>query len=183
MPSPLDFPSTASFRNALIVRNLSPYSVPGVYSPPSGPRIYEVIQRDLPVIDSDDNLILNDPFADILYPLNAYGPSGGYNKNINAGNLANTKTNLGEYDYSDANLLINSEQFTKDSFNNNIFNPSPNTSTFTVGNTIQPRTGPTVQFYTNYGVPTSFVPSSYSPYQLLLQDNPQGTNGRLSQDS
>jgi hypothetical protein len=183
MPSPLDFPSTATFRNALIARNLTPYSVPGVYSPPLGPRLYEVIQRDLSVVDSDDTLILNDPFADLLYPLNAYGPLGGYNKNINVGGLANTKSNLGPYDYTDAQLLQNSENYKKDAFGQNIFNPSPNTTTFTVGNTLQPKTGNTVKFYSSYGVPQAFIASSYSPYQILLQDDPQGDNGRLSEDS
>ena len=39
--STLSFSSSASFRDVLMARNLAPYDVPGVYTPPSGPINYE----------------------------------------------------------------------------------------------------------------------------------------------
>ena len=80
--STLSFASTSSFRDALMAKNLSTYSVTGGYTPPSGPLNYEVVLSQSPVIDSPNDLIANDPFAQQLYPLNAYGPNGGYNINI-----------------------------------------------------------------------------------------------------
>ena len=53
MPSPLSFASTTSFRNALIVKNLSPYSITGTYSPPSGAINYETTLTNFSVIDWD----------------------------------------------------------------------------------------------------------------------------------
>ena len=44
MPSTLTFPSTEGFRNKLLSRNLSPYTVPGSYTPPSGQIVQETIQ-------------------------------------------------------------------------------------------------------------------------------------------
>ena len=96
MPSSLSFPSTQQFRTVLMARNLSPYTVPSVYtSPGTSTIVHETVLRDEGVFDSPDNLIADDPFADILYPLNAYGPAGGYDKTINVGGLANTQSNLG----------------------------------------------------------------------------------------
>ena len=105
MPSQLTFPSTAGFRNALLGRNLSPYTVPGVYTPTTAANIVrETVLRDDVVQDSPDTLITLDPFADLLYPLNPYGPNCGYNKTINIGGLSNTTSNLGPYDFMDAKL-------------------------------------------------------------------------------
>ena len=41
------------------------------------------------------------------------------------------------------------------------------------------------QYYLPYynGVPTIFIPSSYTPYSILLSSNPSGDMGNLSQDS
>jgi len=78
MPSQLTFPSTAGFRNALLGRNLSPYTVPGVYTPTTAANIVrETVLRDDVVQDSPDTLITLDPFADLLYPLNPYVTTGG----------------------------------------------------------------------------------------------------------
>ncbi len=81
--STLSFASSESFRKSLIVRNLQPYSVTGVYTPPSGDITYEYNQSDFSVIDSPDKLIAKNPFANQLYPLNEFGPSGGFDFNIN----------------------------------------------------------------------------------------------------
>jgi len=39
------------------------------------------------------------------------------------------------------------------------------------------------KLYQTYWNPPSFVPSTYSPYNIILNDNPNGDNGSLSQDS
>ena len=62
--SPLSFASSESFRKKLIARNLAPYNVPGVFIPPAGPITFEPGISDLNVVDSNDNLIAQDPYAD-----------------------------------------------------------------------------------------------------------------------
>jgi hypothetical protein len=177
MPSSLTFDSTSSFRNKLMTKNLKPYTVPGAYTPPVGDRNYETVLSDYSVIDSPDEFISEDPFADRLYPLNAYGPEGGFLKIIDAGGLANTKSNLGPYDYSDNKLPQLSENIQRDIPTKNKFAPQQTIQLIRIGNI---QSVPTFKQYTD---PLSFVPSSYSPYQILLQDNPTGDNGSLSQDS
>ena len=82
MPSTLSFASSSSFRNSLLSKNLIPYTVPGVYTPPSGNVAYEPTINQSNVIDSPDGLIANDTFAPSQYVMNQYGPDGGYNTNI-----------------------------------------------------------------------------------------------------
>jgi outer membrane protein OmpA-like peptidoglycan-associated protein len=176
MPSYLTYVNTEQFRKKLIARNLKPYTVPGAYSPPGGPVTYETVLRDIGVFDSPDDLIRLDPFADVLYRLNAYGPTGGFNKNINAGGLANTKSNLGPYDVMDAKLpvlgLPTAKQIpTFNKYSTNVVQLE------SIGYIQQTPT------FSIYGNPTSFLASSYTPYQILYNDNPTGTNGPLSQDS
>jgi hypothetical protein len=178
MPSYLTFASTQQFRDRLLTRNLEPYSVPGGYS---GPPITEIIREtnlsDYSVINSPDNLISEDPFADLLYPLNAYGPLGGYNKNINIGGLANTRSNLGPYDYNDAKLLDNSRTIQLDIPRTNRYASTNPLNSVTLGN-IQ-----SVPTFQGYADPLNFTPSTYTNYSIILNDNPSGSNGTLSQDS
>jgi hypothetical protein len=53
-----------------MARNLAPYNVAGVYSPPANQVNFEYTQSNLSVVNSPDELIANDPFANKLYPLN-----------------------------------------------------------------------------------------------------------------
>jgi hypothetical protein len=188
MPSTLTFPSTAGFRNTLLARNLSPYTVPGVYTPPTQATIVqETVLRDEGVFDSPDNLIADDPFADSLYPLNAYGPTGGYDKNINVGGLSNTQSNLGPYDITSTSLPQQSYSgigwppFTQVTAEQNI--PALNKYSFTAINLFSTDNKQLVPTFVPYADPISFVPSYYTPYQIMLQDNPTGSDGTLSQDS
>ena len=126
MPSPLSFASTTKFRNALIVKNLSPYSVTGTYSPPSGVINYETGLSNFSVIDSPNNLNILSPTN--YYVINGFGPNGGYKLNM--------------YDLQ-------------------VLNNAPNQ-------------GPYLE---------SFLPSKYTPYSILLNNNPTGSDGSLSQDS
>ena len=178
MPSQLTFPSTAGFRNALLGRNLSPYTVPGVYTPTTAANIVrETVLRDSVVKDSPDTLITLDPFADLLYPLNPYGPNGGYSKTINVGGLANTISNLGPYDFTDAKLPQQSLQYELIIPTQNKYSSSIPIQLTTINN-IQ-----SVPTFAQYYEPLNFVPSTYTPYQIFLQDNPTGDYGSLSQDS
>jgi hypothetical protein len=177
MPTSLDFSSTSGFRNKLMTRNLKPYTVPGAYTPPVNDVNYPTVLNDFSVIDSPDEYISDGPFADQLYPLNAYGPEGGFLKIIDAGGLAQTRSNLGPYDYSDNKLPIISEPIQREIPTKNKYAPQQTIQLIRIGNI---QSVPTFQQYTD---PLSFVPSSYSPYQILLQDNPTGDNGSLSQDS
>ena len=110
--STLSFISTSSFINSLMAKNLSQYTVPGVYTPPSGPLNYEISQTVSNVIDSPDTLISDDPYAQQLYPLNEYGPNGGYNLNITYNNPPlPVNSNQGEYSPTDTVLDLVNEIF------------------------------------------------------------------------
>lgn len=182
MPSPLSFSATQLLRNKLLVRNLTPYTKPGVYTPTSSPAPGDLVQNDYAVIDSPDALIDNDPFADILYTNNIFGPNGGYNKNING--LINTQqvtSNQGPYGafppYTNA-LQDYSVSFQQKVYVKNAY--SPNDKVFRyydIGDVIN------VQKNASYWDPPSFRPSSYSPYSVLLQADPTGDNGPVSADS
>ena len=112
----LSFANSSSFRNSLLAKNLEPYDVPGVYTPPSGPIAYEVEQSFSNVIDSPDNLITDGVFSNQLYPLNEYGPDGGYNLNITFnGPALPVASNSGEYDPTDTVLDLVNEFFIRNS--------------------------------------------------------------------
>ena len=75
--SVLSFASSSSFRNLLIARNLAPYQVEGVYTPPSGNILYEISPLN------DSNVI----FYDGLYDENAtchFALGAAYSSNIPA---------------------------------------------------------------------------------------------------
>ena len=182
MPSPLSFSATQLLRNKLLVRNLTPYTKPGVYTPTSSPAPGDLVQNDYAVIDSPDALIDNDPFADLLYTNNTFGPNGGYNKDING--LINTQqatSNQGPYGafppYTNA-LQDYSVSFQQKVYVKNAY--SPNDKVFRyydIGDIIN------VQKNASYWDPPSFRPSSYSPYAVLLEEDPTGDNGPVSVDS
>jgi len=178
--SPLSFASSASFRNKLIAKNLAPYNVPGVYSPPSGPIVFEPGITDLNVVNSDDNLIAKDPYADKLYPLNTYGPDGGYQKGISYnGPLSAQHSNLGPYEPKDTALDLVNEFFIDSAYIQNVYGPVGGfNSMVEVDDTPSQN-----RIYSPYWDSPSFVPSFYTPYDVLTSDNPTGSDGSLSQDS
>jgi outer membrane protein OmpA-like peptidoglycan-associated protein len=178
MPSTLSFASSSSFRDSLLAKNLSPYTVPGVYTPPSGNVTYEPVINQSNVIDSPDGLIANDSFAPSQYVMNQYGPDGGYNINISYnGAPLPVLSNSGEYNPNDTVLDLVNEFFIDAAYILNPYGPIGGFNNMyyiseTITNTV---------YHQPY--PSTFVPSSYSPYEILLSDNPTGTNGPLSQDS
>jgi len=174
--STLSFSSSSSFRDVLMARNLPPYDVPGVYTPPSGPLNYEVVQTVSNVIDSPDELIANDPFAQQLYPLNEYGPEGGYNLNITYnGPPLPVDSNKGEYDPTDTVLDLVNEFYIDAAYIENKFGPEGGFKDMVVIDNIQNNN----KIYLPYWNPPIFTPSVYTPYEILINNNPAG----LSQDS
>ena len=181
--STLSFASTSSFRDALMAKNLSTYSVIGGYTPPSGPLNYEVVLSQSPVVDSPGGLIANDPFAQQLYPLNSYGPNGGYNINITYnGPLLPITPNQGPYSPNQSALLLSNNLYLNKSVTSpalkNLFIPAGGYNyVYNVGETSN-----NAHYFLPYGIAT-FIPSIYSPYEILLSNNPTGSDGSLSQDS
>jgi outer membrane protein OmpA-like peptidoglycan-associated protein len=178
--STLSFVNSSSFRNTLLAKNLDPYDVPGVYTPPSGPITYEVQQNVSNVIDSPDGLIANDPFAATLYPLNEYGPNGGFNTTITYnGPPLPVNSNQGEYSPTDTVLDLVNEFYIDAAYIENRYGPSGGFNDMVIVTDIQNNN----KIYQPYWNPPTFVPSSYTPYSILFSDNPNGTDGSLSQDS
>ena len=184
--SPLDFPSTQSFRNRLNGRNLVPYpKSPRRITPPIN---YEIIQSDYHVIDSPDQTIDVPTFANQLFPLNQYGTEGGYIQARDPNSLLNTHSNEGEYGVQDANIIDEARiEATKpggwkvlNAYGNGssaLADSAINFSSLEVLQLNNGRTGNSQPY------PTTFVPSFYTPVSILLSSSPSGTNGNLSQDS
>ena len=190
MGTTLDFASSDAFRKKLMTRNLTPYAKsPRRITPPIN---FEYTQSDYAVKDSPDSLIDTPSFADGLYPLNQYGAEGGYKQVPDPGALLNSKSNEGEYDYRDANIVVEAPIARDQGFpgvapawrplnaystNNSLDGGEviaqletvrPDQDRLPNGNPYQP---------------LQFVPSSYGPVSILLNPDPQGTNGLLSSDS
>ena len=181
MGSPLDLINTEGFRKKLITRNLTPYAK----SPNRAtlPINTEYVQSDTSVQDSPDQLIDQPTFANKLYPLNQYGNEGGYEQVPDPGALLNTKSNEGEYGFQDAHII---DQAGPESKNWKKINPYSNGSSnlLDAANFVQSLNQPTsgVGLYNNQPYP-NFNPSSYSSVSILLNADPQGSDGLLSSDS
>ena len=182
MGSFLDLINSESFRKKLIIRNLKPYSK----SPnqPNLPLNYEYKQSDLPVIDSPDALIDLPTFANSLYPLNQWGNEGGYEQVQDVNALKNTKSNQGEYGpgQQDAKILSQALPESKNWKKLNAFS-SGSDQIIDSGEFISQLDYVTTSgVYNNQPYP-NFVNSMYRPVSILLNTDPLGDNGLLSQDS
>ena len=192
MPSQLTFDATEFLRNKLIVRNLPPYQKDGVFTPPPPPNTYEYQQSDSVVIDSPDSYIDSGIFANALYPINQFGPEGGFNTDGITLTIAQNASNDGPYNYSDADLLEISQTFLNNLGLNNIYSPVAGSNGGNYGfvyttDTAFPQPPPNwgTSPYLPYWEPPSFRPSSYSPYEIVItkDNNAQGSEGTLYQDS
>ena len=200
MGSPLDYISSEGFRKKLITRNLVPYAKsPYKVTPPT---TYEVIQSDLAVVDSPDGLIDTTFFADKQYPLNKWGNDGGYKQAPDISGNLNTVSNKGEYGpgQQDAHIFDQSFRYllvgfgpngNRPLFPLNAYGPALNGSIIqdageffdqfdTISSSIP---GGARQLYNFQPYPTTFNPSSYTPLSILLNPDPTGSNGLLSNDS
>ena len=178
--STLSFASSSSFRNSLMGRNLAEYSIQGAYSPPSGPKNFEVILSDSPVIDSPNEYISKDTFSNRLYPLNKYGPESGYNIEINYNNAPlPVDSNQGEYNPNDTNMDLLNEFYIDLAYITNKYGPNDGYNDMVVVTDIQRNS----LIYQPYWSPPSFRPSTYTPAEILLSKNPTGSDGPVSLDS
>ena len=178
--SVLSFANSATFRDTLLARNLPPYTVTGVYSSPSNSVNYETNLTVSNVINSPDEFISQDPFAQQLYPLNQYGPDGGYNIQITYNNPPlPVSSNSGEYDPNDTKLDLVNEFFIDAAYIENVYGPNGGFQNMVTITSIQNNN----RIYAPYWDPPTFIPSSYSPYTILLSNDPTGSDGLLSQDS
>ena len=177
----LSFASSSSFRNKLIARNLAPYQVQGAYTAPSGNVTYEATPLgDSNVIDSPDVLISTNQGANQLYSLNEYGPEGGYSGKYNVpGAPYPVEPNKGPYDPNDTILDLINEFYIDTAYIQNKFGPEGGYKDLVVITDIITSD----KMYLPYWDPSIFVPSFYSPYEILSNTNPNGSNGSLSQDS
>ena len=181
--SVLSFTSSSSFRNLLIARNLPPYQVEGSFNPPSGNVVYEISPlNDSNVIDSPNNLISTNQLANNLYPLNEWGPDGGFlGKYSVPGSPLPVGSNNGPYDPTDSALDLINEFYIDAAYIKNMFGPEGGYKDLIIITDLQLSS----QYYLPYydKVPSNFIPSSYTPYSILLSSNPSGDMGNLSQDS
>ena len=176
----LSFTSTKTFRDLLVGKNLAAYKVVGVFSPSVGNLNYETILTDSPVIDSPDSFIAEDPFAKKLYPLNQYGPEGGYNIDITYnGAPLPVNSNQGEYSPNDTKMDLLNEFFIDLSYNENVYGPTGGYQNMVTITDIQNNN----KLYENYWGPPSFVPSTYTSSEIFTNKNPNGSDGALSSDS
>ena len=181
----LSFSASASFRNNLMGRNLPPYNVPGSYSPPSGDVNYEATPlSDSSVIDSPNDLIGTPVQANELYSLNEWGPEGGYSNIVSTdGPPLPVNPNQGEYGQDDAQIDLINEFFIDVAYLKNIYGPSDGYKNLITITDIVQNSQFFLPYSNDFGSPIVFNPSVYTPIQILLEDNPQGSNGLLSQDS
>jgi hypothetical protein len=182
--SPLDYVNSDGFRKKLITRNLVPYA-----KSPNRPSVqvpYEHIQSDLSVIDSPDQLIDVPSLANQLYPLNRYGNEGGYEQVPDPNRLTNSISNQGQYGPGQQDAHIVDEGYDAvrlwrplnayaDGLN--IFDSAESFSSLETVRPDQDRQG------NGQPYPGPIVASSYSPLSILLSNNPNGSNGSMSQDS
>lgn len=181
--SPLSLVNTDSFRKKLVLRNLPPYpKSPSVVSYPINT---EYIQSDYPVIDSPDYLIDSFALSYQLYLKNQWGPANSYNRVADPNILYGTKTNQGEYGpgQEDAKILDQALPASKQWKPLNAYGDGKDTITDAGEDVISLELindGVNRNFNDPY---YSFVASYYSPYSILLFDNPRGSDGTLSEDS
>ena len=185
MPSPLDYNNSERFRSRLMTRNLAPY--PKSPNRPNPPITYEYQQSQLAVTDSPDVLIDSPILANRLYPLNQFGAEGGYRIVGDVGGLNNTRSNQGEYGpgQQDAHIIDQAQPASLQWKPKNAYSNGSQTVLDSGEYITEPdyiRSG-SRNLYNNQPYPTTFVPSSYNPVQILLTRDPQGSNGLLTQDS
>jgi len=181
--SSLSFGNSSVFRKQLLVKNLAPYNVPGAYTSPGNPIDYETVLTVSNVTDSPNNLVSTNLFANELYPLNEFGPEGGFSTPIGINSVASTNnpegTNQGPYAPQDTQLDVINEFFIESAYVTNKFGPSGGYKDLVIitdiignGNIYQP-----------YWDPGYYSYSSYSTYSIVFQDDPTGSNGLLSSDT
>ena len=181
--STLSFAGSESFRKQLLVRNLQPYTVLGAFSPNQPSVNYETNLTVSNVIDSDNNLVSTNYFAENLYPLNEYGPEGGFGEPIGINSIASTNnpegTNQGPYAPNDTVLDLVNEFYIEAAYVKNIWGPQAGYKDLVIITDVQLP----YQYFSPYTDPNFFNFSVYTPFNIIFQNDPLGSNGLLSQDT
>ena len=185
MRSPLDFGNSEDFRQRLLKRNLIPYKKSPLSKTP--PFSYEITPlRDSSVKDSPDKYIDDIIFAKDAYKLNQYGKQGGYLRVKDPGLLNNKKSNYGEYSIKNSVALsINRPELDKN-LSKNYYTTKDNLKDSAIFieqdenwfDPNLPKKG--ILYYWGEGA-NSFIPSTYSPYGILI--NNAETKANLAADS
>jgi len=179
----LSFGNSESFRKQLLVRNLTPYNVPGSYTSPSNPINYETNLSVYSVVDSPNNYVSTNLFAKDLYPLNEYGPEGGFGGPIGVNLTSIEDPNQGPYypltSSEMEGIVVVNEFYIESAYVQNKFGPSGGYKDLVIitdVSTLAP-------IYQPYWSPGYYNTSSYTLYNLIFQDDPVGSNGPLSSDT
>ena len=179
----LSFGSSETFRKQLLVRNLPPYNVPGSYTSPGNPINFETVLTVANVVDSPNNFVSTNLFAQDLYPLNEYGPEGGFGVPIAVNLTPVLNPNQGPYAANTVStsgaLLIVNEFFIESAYVTNKWGPSGGFKDLVVITDIQNNGN----IYQPYWDPLYYNYSSYPTFNIVFQDDPVGSNGPLSSDS
>ena len=180
----LSFGNSETFRKQLLVRNLPPYNVPGSYTSPGNPINFETILTVSNVTDSPNNYVSTNLFATSLYPLNEFGPEGGFGSPIGINSVASTNnpegTNQGPYyPTNGTNLDLLSEFYIESAYVTNKWGPTGGYKDLVIITDIQ-NAG---NIYQPYWDPGYYNYSSYPTFNIVFQDDPVGSNGPLSSDT
>ena len=138
MESPLSFNSSENFRKKLLVRNLKPYTVDGVFNAPKLENKQESIfvdyaVKDSPKIDSEQK---NQEKK--LITKNKYNPNDGFGNVVSINIDLNYETNFGNYGYQNSlnsKLEQIGEKNEKLLYVQNLYGPIDFSSSY--GNTVQ----------------------------------------------
>jgi outer membrane protein OmpA-like peptidoglycan-associated protein len=179
----LSFGNSELFRKQLLVRNLQPYGVPGAYTSPGNPVNYETNLTVSNVVDSPNNYVSTNLFASDLYPLNEYGPEGGFGNPIGVNLTPVLEPNQGPYypvnGAQTQGLVLVNEFFIESAYVTNKWGPSGGYKDLVIITDVQ-QSG---LIYQPYWYPAYYSYSSYSTYGIVFSDDPLGSNGPLSADS
>ena len=184
--STLSFEGSEFFRKRLLTRNLEPYSVPGAFTPTQPSVNYETNLSVSNVIDSDNNLVSTNVYAEKLYPLNEYGPDGGFGEPIAVNSIASTNnpegTNQGPY-YpvgDDSALELLNEFYIDDAYVTNVWGPSGGYKDLVIVTDVQ---NPGIYQPYFLDMDWYYNLSNYTTFDIVFQNDPLGSNGLLSSDS
>jgi hypothetical protein len=192
---PLSYISTQSLRDSLLAKNLPPYNVEGSFTSNVNNPTFEIVQTVSGVIDTPSvstNMFSPMSQSRILGSLNQYGPTRILDgaefittlQTTNStttfdadGNPVGSIGNFNEYTINDEKLPIITSDFYRLAVGVNKFGTTANGLLYFVTTVILPGLGQ--PYYTNI-IGNS---SSYTLLSLLTEDNPQGSNGSLSNDT
>jgi len=129
----------------------------------------------------------NDQIRNELYVANEYGPESdnGYGNEINTIINSNLQTtsNQGQYDYALSPPSLSSQQSQNEAYGDNKYvNGDGNYEEVTITD-VTSLIERTFLPYADSNTTFIFVPSQYAPYDILLQNDPQGSDGTLANDS